>query len=503
MNISLKNKIRLNVFLLLIPFMLMIYFYYHGVIRTADEKMKMESQKIVNNISELYIEEYIYNTEKDFNYLFEDITINDFYNVFEYSDLISKWETYRKINDDAWYVYFATKYDRLYVVPRWIEPPGYEITERPWYINAYSNPFEISWTQPYEEAVTKSLVVTAARLYRDSKGDVIGIGAIDLTLENLSNMLDKINVGEGAEVFILDKNGEIIAHPQYSRVWTKLNNQNLIENIYKKDSGVFSVENGIYYAFNTIEKTGWKVVVKIPDKTLEGIIEPVRSEIMYLVVFAIILFLIIQHIITNNIFYHFNNISYSLLNLKKGNYNLDMKGRKTKEIEDLYANFSDVIGKINSLNQETIIDPLTNLYNRRYLSRQLEDLKKNNEDYSILMLDIDDFKVANDKFGHNFGDFVLKKIGYMIYSNVRNEDTALRYGGEEFLVIFRGKDKEIIQKLSENIRGNIERTIWPKDIKITVSGGLSFYDNKEDLIKHADELLYKSKTEGKNKIYTE
>ncbi|MDK2946651.1 MAG: hypothetical protein PWQ85_1438, partial [Geotoga sp.] len=237
MNISLKNKIRLNVFLLLIPFMLMIYFYYHGVIRTADEKMKMESQKIVNNISELYIEEYIYNTEKDFNYLFEDITINDFYNVFEYSDLISKWETYRKINDDAWYVYFATKYDRLYVVPRWIEPPGYEITERPWYINAYSNPFEISWTQPYEEAVTKSLVVTAARLYRDSKGDVIGIGAIDLTLENLSNMLDKINVGEGAEVFILDKNGEIIAHPQYSRVWTKLNNQNLIENIYKKDSG--------------------------------------------------------------------------------------------------------------------------------------------------------------------------------------------------------------------------------------------------------------------------
>jgi diguanylate cyclase (GGDEF)-like protein len=180
-----------------------------------------------------------------------------------------------------------------------------------------------------------------------------------------------------------------------------------------------------------------------------------------------------------------------------------MKGRKTKEIEDLYANFSDVIGKINSLNQETIIDPLTNLYNRRYLSRQLEDLKKNNEDYSILMLDIDDFKVANDKFGHNFGDFVLKKIGYMIYSNVRNEDTALRYGGEEFLVIFRGKDKEIIQKLSENIRGNIERTIWPKDIKITVSGGLSFYDNKEDLIKHADELLYKSKTEGKNKIYTE
>jgi diguanylate cyclase (GGDEF)-like protein len=351
--------------------------------------------------------------------------------------------------------------------------------------------------------VTKSLVVTAARLYRDSKGDVIGIGAIDLTLENLSNMLDKINVGEGAEVFILDKNGEIIAHPQYSRVWTKLNNQNLIENIYKKDSGVFSVENGIYYAFNTIEKTGWKVVVKIPDKTLEGIIEPVRSEIMYLVVFAVILFLIIQHIITNNIFYHFNNISYSLLNLKKGNYNLDMKGRKTKEIEDLYANFSDVIGKINSLNQETIIDPLTNLYNRRYLSRQLEDLKKNNEDYSILMLDIDDFKVANDKFGHNFGDFVLKKIGYMIYSNVRNEDTALRYGGEEFLVIFRGKDKEIIQKLSENIRGNIERTIWPKDIKITVSGGLSFYDNKEDLIKHADELLYKSKTEGKNKIYTE
>jgi diguanylate cyclase (GGDEF)-like protein len=119
------------------------------------------------------------------------------------------------------------------------------------------------------------------------------------------------------------------------------------------------------------------------------------------------------------------------------------------------------------------------------------------------MLDIDDFKLANDKFGHKFGDYVLKKMGYIIYSNVRNEDTAIRYGGEEFLVIFRGKDKEIIQKLSENIRKDIEKITWPKEIKITVSGGLAFYDNKFDLIESADELLYKSKTEGKNKIYTE
>jgi methyl-accepting chemotaxis protein len=206
----------------------MIYFYYHGVIRTADEKMKIESQKIVNHISELYIEEYIYNIEKDFNYLFGDVTLNDFYNIYEYSDLINRWETYRKINDDAWYVYFATKYDKLYVVPRWLEPSDYEITERPWYINAYSNPFDITWTQPYEEAVTKALVVTASKLYRGSKGDIIGVGSIDLTLEKLSNMLDKIDVGENAEVFILDQGQKIIAHPQYSKVWTDLNNSELI-----------------------------------------------------------------------------------------------------------------------------------------------------------------------------------------------------------------------------------------------------------------------------------
>lgn len=263
------------------------------------------------------------------------------------------------------------------------------------------------------------------------------------------------------------------------------------------------MNKSVYYAFNTISKTGWKVVVKIPDETLEEITKPMKFEIMYLVVFAILLFLIIQHLITNNIFYHFNNISYSLVKLKKGNYNLDIDNKKTKEVEDLYNNFSEVIGKINSLNQETIIDPLTNLYNRRFLSRKIDELKENKIDYSILMLDIDDFKLANDKFGHKFGDYVLKKIGYIIYSNVRNEDTAVRYGGEEFLVIFMGKDKEIIQKLSENIRKDIEKTIWPKEIKITVSGGLAFYDSQHDLIEFADELLYKSKTEGKNKIYTE
>jgi diguanylate cyclase (GGDEF)-like protein len=503
MKFSLKTKIRLNILLLLIPFILLIFFYYQGVIRAADEKMKMESQKIVNNISDLYIEEYIHSIEQDFNYLFGDITINDFYNINEYSKLIRRWETYRDINDDAWYVYFATKFDKLYVVPRWLPPSGYEMKERPWYINAYTNPYEITWTHPYQEAVTKALVITASRVYRGDEGEIIGVGSVDLTLENLSNKLNKVDVGENSEIFILDEHGKIIAHPQYSKVWSMLDNDEIYSMIGNEKSGSFALNDGVYYSFKTIEKTGWRVVAKIPDKTLEEIIKPMVSEIMYLVVFTIVLFLVIQYIITNNIFFHFNNISYSLSNLKRGNYNLDLKNKKSNEVEELYNNFSDVINKINTLNQETIIDPLTNLYNRRYLSRELKELQQNNVPHSILMLDIDDFKLANDKFGHKFGDYVLKKMGYIIYSNVRNEDTAIRYGGEEFLVIFRGKDKEIIQKLSENIRKDIEKITWPKEIKITVSGGLAFYDNKFDLIEFADELLYKSKTEGKNKIYTE
>lgn len=503
MNFSLKTKIKLNILLLLIPFILLIFFYYQGVIRAADEKMKMESQKIVNNISDLYIEEYIYSIEQDFTYLFGDITINDFYNINEYSKLIRRWETYRDINDNTWFVYFATKFDKLYVVPRWLPPTNYDMTERPWYINAYTNPYEITWTQPYREAVTEELVITASRVYRGDEGEIIGVGSVDLTLENLSHKLNKVNVGENSEIFILDKNGKIIAHPQYSRVWSDFDNELFNSKIANQSSGSFSLKEDVYYAFKTIDKTKWKVVAKIPDKTLEEITKPMKSEIIYLVIFAVILFLVIQYIITNNIFFHFNNISYSLANLKRGNYNLDLKDKKSKEVEELYNNFSEVINKINTLNQETIIDPLTNLYNRRYLSREIKDLQEKGTNYSILMLDIDDFKLANDKYGHRFGDFVLKKLGYIIYSNVRNEDTAIRYGGEEFLVIFIGEDKEIIQKLSENIRRDIENTKWPKDISITVSGGLAFYDNKDDLIEFADELLYKSKTEGKNKVYTE
>ncbi|MGM0640711.1 MAG: sensor domain-containing diguanylate cyclase [Thermotogota bacterium] len=501
MKMSLKTKIRLNIMLLLIPFLLLIYFYYHGVIKTADEKMKIESQKIVNNISDLYIEEYINKTEQDFSYLFSDITINDFYNISEYSKIIRRWETYKQINRDAWYIYFATKFDRMYVVPRWIPPTDYDMSERPWYINAYSNPYGINWTQPYEEAVTKSLVVTASRVYRGSEGEIIGVGSVDLTLETLSNMLKKINIGEGAGIFIVDRDNKIIAHPQYSKVWTSLIDDEIINNLNSNKSSSFSNKDGIYYAFKTIEKTGWKVVAEIPDKTLEEITKPMMSQIAFLVIFAMILFFIIQHLITNNIFFHFNNISYSLLKLKKGNYNLDLENKKSQEVKDLYSNFSDVIGKINSLNQETIIDPLTNLFNRRYLERKLKEVHDEEIKYSVLMLDIDDFKIANDKYGHKFGDYVLKKLGFIIYSNVRNEDTAIRYGGEEFLVIFNGEEEDIIKKLSENIRKEIEEMKWPKDVKITVSGGLAFYKDGEDLIEKSDQLLYKSKSQGKNKIY--
>lgn len=503
MKISLKTKIRLNVMLILIPFLFLGYFYYQGVLSTANEKMKIESQKIVNNISDLYIEEYISNLEQDFPYLFGKISINDFYNITEYSKIIKKWETYRQINKDAWFVYFASKYNKLYVIPTWIAPSNYDMTNRPWYINAYENPYDINWSEPYKEAVTKDLVVTASKVYRGSEGEIIGIGAVDLTLENLSNMLRKIDIGKGAEIFIVDSSNKIIAHPQYSKVWKTITNNDLLNDLKVKKEDTFSTKNDIYYAFKTIDKTGWKVVAKIPDETLKDIIKPVKSNIYYLIIFTVILFFIIQYIITNNIFYHFNNISYSLLNLKKGNYDLDLNNKKFEEVKELYANFTEVINKIDKLNKDTIIDPLTNLYNRRYLDRKIEEFKENKTIYSMLMLDIDDFKVVNDIHGHKFGDYILKKIGFIIYSNVRNEDVAIRYGGEEFLVIFNGEDKDIINKLTENIRKDIESNEWPKDVKITVSGGLTYYDDDtKDLLNLADELLYRSKNEGKNKIYT-
>ena len=161
------------------------------------------------------------------------------------------------------------------------------------------------------------------------------------------------------------------------------------------------------------------------------------------------------------------------------------------------------------------IDPLTGLYNRRYfneISKTLFNLsKRNNQPFSALMIDIDRFKMINDSFGHMVGDRVLIHIAKEIMYSLRGSDIAVRFGGEEFIVLLPGTDLGGATKIAQKIKSNIERNeirvhdIQDNIVKLTVSIGVAECDCVSDqgidnLVHRTDEALYEAKRSGRNTI---
>lgn len=159
-------------------------------------------------------------------------------------------------------------------------------------------------------------------------------------------------------------------------------------------------------------------------------------------------------------------------------------------------------------------DPLTNIYNRRYVysraEKLIEEYKRTGKVFSICIIDIDYFKRINDDYGHQAGDYILKSFTKVISKNLRSYDILGRYGGEEFIIILKNADKKqsnlIMQRILNIIR---ERTFNFKSNKInfTFSGGISTSTEieKEELtidklFAIADKRMYRAKNEGRNKI---
>lgn len=158
----------------------------------------------------------------------------------------------------------------------------------------------------------------------------------------------------------------------------------------------------------------------------------------------------------------------------------------------------------------TIIDPLTNLYNRRHyqdiLEREFSRAKRYKSPLSVAMFDIDNFKKINDNYGHQAGDIILQEVSKIIISSIRNTDFAFRYGGEEILVLLTNSKIEDAIIPIERIRKKIEDLklkINNETINITISAGISAdkdASSDDALTKNADDALYHSKTTGKNKV---
>lgn len=159
------------------------------------------------------------------------------------------------------------------------------------------------------------------------------------------------------------------------------------------------------------------------------------------------------------------------------------------------------------LEEQVHTDVLTGLPNRRLLGRLISEEAARAERYqrpfSIVLFDLDHFKLVNDQHGHPAGDEVLKRIGPLLSGYVRETDSLGRWGGEEFLVLLPEMDVSAASQMAERLRQVIEAATFPEDIHLTSSFGAAQYRKGEaiaDLLQRADKALYAAKDAGRNRV---
>jgi diguanylate cyclase (GGDEF)-like protein len=167
----------------------------------------------------------------------------------------------------------------------------------------------------------------------------------------------------------------------------------------------------------------------------------------------------------------------------------------------------------DQLRDQSIRDPLTSLFNRRYLMetcrREFSRAARTGQSVSILSIDVDHFKKFNDNHGHDAGDTVLRAVGECLQQNFREEDVPCRFGGEEFAVIVPGASSEDGIRKAENLRAKIEalvvRYLDGNLPRITISVGVAAFPRSgatpQEVLKAADEALYRAKEEGRNRVH--
>lgn len=206
-----------------------------------------------------------------------------------------------------------------------------------------------------------------------------------------------------------------------------------------------------------------------------------------------------------------------LARLEEKNKVIEAKNRMLEKSNAEFMRAKEKEEKLNKLLKEekqkleelSITDYLTGAFNRRFITSCLKDEMESSDlqqkELTVAMVDIDNFKMINDSYGHLYGDYVLKRVVSTIKSNLRQSDIVGRYGGDEFLIILRNTTGSEGYAMMERIRRMIQELEWEGDLKVTISGGVIEAGNNDltSLLKKADKLLYRAKHMSKNMIEKE
>ncbi|GKV68702.1 sensor domain-containing diguanylate cyclase [Sporosarcina sp. NCCP-2716] len=363
---------------------------------------------------------------------------------------------------------------------------------------------------------TGRLIVFISTPIVNSDGRTAGLigGSIYLSEENvLYNILGQHFYEDGSYVYVVSRFGMLMYHIQPERVGEHTAGNPVIEQLKKGNSGSMQLLNStgrdMLAGYAVIPLTGWGVVSQRPtEKALapsgQMVFEMVLKSLPFLIASALLVLFLASQIAKPLV----RLASFADGQMNGGDHTALKSGAWYREAiqldRALTDSFSKYKEKVEHFIEESSTDALTGLLNRRALSEQVRVFTEQEVGFSLIILDIDRFKLVNDTFGHTAGDEVLKFLADKMKAQTGSDGSCYRYGGEEFVIVLPQMESLAAARFADRLRIDISSSVSPVGRPVTFSAGVAEFpvhaDHIVKLIELADECLYEAKETGRNRV---
>ena len=372
-------------------------------------------------------------------------------------------------------------------------------------------------SQPSLSAANNLLVFVSWPVW-SKNGTYLGYvgGSIYLKKKSILNvLLGEQFYRDGSTLYVLDDKNQVLYHQDRQMVGKTIDP--LISNATRSKASngnqqvVTPGGEPMLAGYANVPTAGWTIVMLKPtDATLDPLNSLLLKVLKHSVPFAL-LTLILALILAQRIAFPLWQLARKASQLDTQSVSKDINNIRSWYYEAaqikraLLAGIALMQDKIGRLKSEVQTDPMTELLNRRGLNAVLDYFQATSQSFAVLALDIDYFKRVNDTFGHDVGDTVITTVARQLQQGARQTDVICRNGGEEFLMILPGADREVAMMIAERVRRRIEAFELRPVGHITISVGVAFWAAKnstpmEHIFKQADDALYQAKNAGRNRV---
>ncbi|ARP89647.1 GGDEF domain-containing protein [Bordetella genomosp. 9] len=369
-------------------------------------------------------------------------------------------------------------------------------------------------SEPYVGLTGRWVILSSHPIF-DPAGNYAGFigGTLYLHEKNaLHSLLGEHYYRDGSYLYVVDRTGTLIYHPQRWRIGETISGNAVIDDLMQGQEGEQRVVNSkgvdMLSGYALVPATGWGLVAQRP---VAGTLQRM-DELLWLTVRNTLPLLLILLVCIG---WLSGLIARPLWQLARAARHMD-DGEASDRIRNvkswyfeaaqlkraLLTGLGSINHKMRSLRRESTTDALTSLLNRRGLLKALEEFTATGVPFSVAVIDIDHFKAINDRHGHDAGDEVIRALASLMRQGSRSNDVLARAGGEEFIMLLPATTLDDAVRAAERLRTAMATAVNPAGDRVTISIGVSRYpDHGKEVravLKEADKALYHAKNNGRN-----